>query len=297
MIAWRAYWELARLHKPALGNSLVFWPCVWTMMPTSPTHFTVHELILWTILLAIGSTLIHSAGCVLDDICDVEFDRQVERCKNRPLVTGQVSIFSAVIWLGILLAPYLWMLTLIRPMAAMHGILMVFPLLSLYPLMKRWTWWPQAWLGLTMNWGAWITWYALKDHVEGSGMQFFFAGLVSWTIFYDTIYACQDRKDDVKAGVKSTALLFGTWVRPILACFALIFLASLAYVGFCNGKGLPFYLVSCGGALAHIGWQLATWDPNDPKDCGAKFKSNGDMGYVIWGGLLLDFYLNPAYFA
>ncbi|TFY60194.1 hypothetical protein EVG20_g7505 [Dentipellis fragilis] len=183
------------------------------------------------------------------------------------------------------------------PAGAMHGILMVVPFLSLYPLMKRWTWWPQAWLGLTLNWGAWIIWYALKDHAEGSGMQSFFAGLVSWTIFYDTIYACQDRKDDVKAGVKSTALLFGTWVRPILSCFALVFLASLVYAGFCNGKGLPFYLVSCGGALAHIGWQLATWDPNDPKDCGAKFKSNGDMGYVIWGGLLLDFYLNPTYVA
>ncbi|TFY51549.1 hypothetical protein EVG20_g10951 [Dentipellis fragilis] len=108
----------------------------------------------------------------------------------------------------------------------------------------------------------------------------------SWTVLYDTIYACQDRKDDADVGVKSTALLFGNLVRPILCCFALVFLASLTYMGYCNDKGAAFYVISCGGASAHVTWQLATWDPDDPKDCGAKFKSNGDMGYIIWAGLM-----------
>ncbi|KAA1470990.1 UbiA prenyltransferase [Dentipellis sp. KUC8613] len=295
MAMWRAYWELARLHKFPLGNILVFWPCAWTLMlGASKSGLTTRELALWTALLALGSTLLHSAACVLNDICDIDFDRQVERTKNRPLVTGKISMFSAVVWLAVLTGSYLWMLTLMNETAALHGILAVAPFHALYPLMKRWTWWPQAWLGLAMNWGMWVTWYALNDDAKESGMRPFFAGLVCWTILYDTIYACQDWKDDAKAGVKSTALLFGEYVRPILFCFGLAFVASLTYVGFCNEKGLPFYLVSCGGALAHIVWQLTTWDPHNPKECGAKFKSNGDMGYIIWAGLALDYWLDSA---
>ncbi|KAA1478074.1 UbiA prenyltransferase [Dentipellis sp. KUC8613] len=289
---WRAYWELARLHWWPVGTILIFWPSVWTLMlGASDWHLTRYELALWTACLALGSTLIHGAACVLNDICDVDFDRQVERTKNRPLVTGQISMSSAIALLVFLTGSYMWMLALISPKAAMYGILGVFPFHAMYPLMKRWTWLPQVWLGPTMNWGAWVVWHSFKDHAKGSGMWLYFIGLVSWTIFYDTIYACQDRKDDAKAGVKSTALLFGDQIWPILCCFALAFVASLTYVGHCNGKGIAFYLISCGGALAHVAWQLATWNPDDPKDCGDKFKSNGDMGYIVWAGLLLDFWL------
>ncbi|TFY61568.1 hypothetical protein EVG20_g7005 [Dentipellis fragilis] len=268
MVLWRAYWELARLHVFPLGTILIFWPCAWTLMLASPSHLTAYEIAQWTALLGLGSIFLHAAICVLNDICDIEIDRQVERTRNRPLVAGRISIFSATKRLQkIDLEP-----------SAKHGILAVFLLHTLYPMMKRWTWWPQAWLGLAMNYGVWVTWYALKDRIEGSGMQVFFAGLVCWSIFYDTIYACQDREADAKAGAKSTAILFGTWVKPILTCFALAFLSSLVYVGYCNGKGLPYYAVSCGGAIAHVTWQLATVDLDNGDECNSKFRANNNLG-------------------
>ncbi|KAA1471008.1 UbiA prenyltransferase [Dentipellis sp. KUC8613] len=275
MVLWRAYWELARLHVFPLGTILIFWPCAWTLLLASPPQLTTHDLVQWTALLGVGSIFLHAAICVLNDICDIEIDRQVERTKNRPLVAGRISIYGAVFWMVILTGCYLWMLTLLGPTAAKHGILAVFPFHALYPLMKRWTWWPQAWLGLAMNYGIWVTWYAFNDQIEGSGMQVLFAGLVCWSIFYDTIYACQDREEDKKAGTKSTAILFGTWVKPILTCFALAFLSSLIYVGYCNGKGPMYFGVSCGGAMAHIAWQLATVDLDNGDECNAKFRASG----------------------
>ena len=179
---------------------------------------------------------------------------------------------------------------------ALIGLIGVFPLHALYPLMKRWTYWPQAWLGLAMNWGFPVAWLSIT---HGSADLYvvisFFLGTVwyvdlsfpssfrvlthdyraltrSWTIVYDTIYACQDREDDVHAGVKSTAVLFGSWVRPILMAFTALFLGLLVLAGVLNSQGAWYFVVSCGGAAGHFVWQFASWNPDVAEDGGKKFQ-------------------------
>ncbi|EGO19684.1 hypothetical protein SERLADRAFT_479380 [Serpula lacrymans var. lacrymans S7.9] len=239
---------------------------------------------------AIGSTLLHSAACVINDICDVDFDRQVERTKSRPLPAGIISIREATTFLIVLTVAATSMLLLTSPTAGLVGLLGIFPLHALYPLMKRWTWWPQAWLGLAMNWGYPVAWLSITT-LNLPVVATFFCGTICWSIFYDTIYACQDREDDVKAGVGSTAVLFGSWIRPILTGFATTFIACVVYAGMLNGQGLAYYVVSCGGGAIHMCWQLLSWDMKLPSSCLAKFRSNGDLGYILLAGMLLDCYI------
>ncbi|KAI0079804.1 4-hydroxybenzoate polyprenyl transferase [Panus rudis PR-1116 ss-1] len=288
----RAYWELCRMHKFPLGNILVFWPCAWALAIAAPNVGMPLDKLLWeTLVFAVGSTLVHSAACVINDICDVDFDRQVERCKNRPLVTGRVSIPAAWVFLFILTGAAMSLLLFTNRTAQIYGIIGIFPLHALYPLMKRITYWPQAWLGLAMNWGLFVAWYTVNPNGNSEGLWPFFFGTVAWTIVYDTIYACQDRKDDSKAGVRSTALLFGDYVKPILALFAIFFIGTLANIGHIHGQGLPFWVVSIGGTVLFYIHEFITWDPDNVQDCGQKFKDNGNMGYIIWAGLILDYYL------
>jgi len=172
------------------------------------------------------------------------------------------------------------------------GLYGVFPLHALYPLMKRWTHWPQAWLGLAMNWGVPVAWLTvLQRSLDRRVPLLLFVGAFAWTILYDTIYACQDRKDDVKAGVKSTAVLFGSRVKEISVLFAVLFVAGLYYAGVYNHQGQLYYLVSVGGAALHCTWQLFSFNPEDHKDCLNKFIANHHIGYIVWVGQLLDYAL------
>ncbi|GJE85451.1 4-hydroxybenzoate octaprenyltransferase [Phanerochaete sordida] len=288
---WRRYWELMRLHKPVLGNTLMFWPCAWGLtMAGYTTGTSSYDLVMQLLAFAVGSTLMHSAACVLNDICDIDFDKQVERTRSRPLPSGVVTVTEAWILLLALMVPTVAMLLLTNQTAALVALPGIFPFHALYPLMKRWTYWPQAWLGFAMNWGFLVSWLAVTDTVPVFVVWPFFLGTVCWTIVYDTIYACQDREDDVHAGVKSTALLFGAWVRPILAGFTLAFLALLAGAGLANGQGAPYFVLSCGGAAAHFAWQFASWAPDVPADGGRKFNSNGLTGLIIWSGMLVDYW-------
>ncbi|EMD35418.1 hypothetical protein CERSUDRAFT_53335 [Gelatoporia subvermispora B] len=288
---WRGWLELTRLHKSIMGNTLMFWPCVWGLtMAAYAVKYPLYQLLVQTIMFGIGSTLLHSAACVINDICDIEFDRKVERCKTRPLPAGVVSVFSAWVLLMLLIIPAMGMLLLTNQKAASVGLVGVFPLHALYPLMKRWTYWPQAWLGLAMNWGFPVAWITITGNTRADVVWVFFLGTVCWTIVYDTIYACQDRKDDVEAGVKSTALLFGDWIRPILMAFAAAFVACLIVAGIRNSQGAGYFVISCGGAALHFIWQFATWHPDVPADGAHKFNSNGFTGYIIWAGMLCDYY-------
>lgn len=289
----RAYWELARMHKFPVGSILVFWPCVWGYLLSTgdnlPEPVTLAKYIA---LFLLESTILHSAACTINDICDVDFDRQVERCKNRPLVSGQVSMIGAWAFLFAQVAAFFAILTIVDPVPFACATFGVFPLHALYPLMKRWTWWPQGWLGLAMNWGLPTAWLiATPNDVKSVPMWVLTFGTFCWTIVYDTIYACQDRKDDIKAGVKSTALLFGDYVKQILSLFALAFVVTLGYVGYATGQGLIYYAVTVGGCTLHLLWQLATLNINEPKDCERKFIANGDLGYIVAAGMLAQHYL------
>jgi len=237
----------------------------------------------------LGSILLHSAACVINDICDRDIDRQVERTKNRPLACGLISVWEATIYLFALLGPCIGLLAFGDRFTFLVGMIGIFPLHAFYPLMKRVTYWPQAWLGLAMNWGLPTAWVFIVKEKNYEIPAIFFLGTVCWTIVYDTIYGCQDRHDDVKAGVRSTSLLFGSYVRSILSIFAGVFVGALAYGGILNGQRTPYFIVTVGGTAAHLAWQLLTLDPDNAEDCWVKFKSNGNLGYITWAGMLLDY--------
>jgi len=162
----KLYFELTRLHKFPAGSLLVFWPCAWGLtMAAYRNSMPPAELILKLIGYLVGSTLLHNAACIINDICDIDFDRQVERTKTRPLASGAVSVFEAVLLLVVHLIVCLWMLSWTNNSAWTWGLVGIFPLHGLYPLMKRWTDWPQAWLGLAMNWGFTITLSSESDRL------------------------------------------------------------------------------------------------------------------------------------
>ncbi|RDX42174.1 UbiA prenyltransferase [Lentinus brumalis] len=286
----RGYLELTRLHKPLMGNTLMVWPCAWGLtIAAREVSLPLREYAEKLAIFSVGAMLLHSAACVWNDICDVDFDRQVERTKDRPLPSGKVSIVGAWILCLAFLAPVLYIISYAHPLSRYMALLGIFPLHALYPLMKRWTWWPQAWLGLAFNWGIPVAWSAITGRLPSLPVWVLFVGGVCWTIVYDTIYACQDREDDRRVGIKSCALLFGGYVREILAVLVAVLLASLVYAGYLLNQGLGFAILSCGGTLLHTIWQLATWDEANLKEHRAKFESNGLVGIVIWLGLLYDY--------
>jgi len=239
----------------------------------------------------VGAALLHSAGCVWNDILDREFDRQVERTKHRPIADGRVSVQGAFVFLAmhlVLLFALLWPL---NTLAWKIGLITIFPLTGIYPLMKRVTYWPQAWLGVAINMISLVAWSALRARLHlASGALII--GLWCWTLYYDTIYACQDKRDDVQAGVKSTALLFGAHVKRVLAVFAGLLVTCLAVAGALNNQGIPYFILTVGGAAAHLTMQIRNLDVDDTKSCFEAFESNGfTLGEIVWSGLFVDYVL------
>lgn len=288
---WRGYFELTRLHKASLGNGFMTWPCLWALsMGAFALDMPPHILLIQTVLYIIGSILMHSATCVWNDICDIDIDRQVERTKNRPLPAGIIPMSGAYALFALIVVPASAMLLMVNTAAALCGLVEPTILLTMYPLMKRWTHWPQAWLGLTLNWGLPTVWIALTGGLR-TDIVVLFIGMICWTIVYDTMYACQDREEDKRVGVNSTAVLFGDWVREILLGFTVVFLASMVYAGVCNGQGLGYWIVSFGGTVLHFVWQFLTWDVESVHDGRAKFNANGTIGLIVWIGLLIDYAL------
>lgn len=166
-----------------------------------------------------------------------------------------------------------------------------------YPLMKRVTYWPQVVLGLAFNYGALVGWSAMTGSLDPAVCAPLYLGGVAWTLTYDTIYAHQDKRDDVLAGVKSTALRFGDKTPQWLTGFSSAFVGLTALAGYMNGQGLPFYLISVGGTAAHLAWQLRTVNYDDPKSCWQKFASNKQIGAIVWSGLLADTVLAASHVA
>ncbi|KAL6302885.1 UbiA prenyltransferase family [Sparassis latifolia] len=258
---WLSYVKLTRIHKFPLGSMLMFWPCAWGVtMAAIAVGLPWKSLALNTALYLVGATLRHSAGCVWNDICDIDFDRKVVS------VAGAFSLFLVLTLLCI------GLLAFVNSEALRAGLFGLFFLDLLYPFMKRWTHWPQAWLGLAMNWGAPVSWIAITGSVDWRVAPALLLGGVFWTLHYDTIYACQDKHDDVKAGVKSTAVLFGDAVRSILACFSALFMACLAYAGWVAQQGPAFFAVAIAGGTLHLIWQLRTLDFDSVNDCLRMFK-------------------------
>jgi 4-hydroxybenzoate polyprenyltransferase len=236
------------------------------------------------ILFGIGALVMRGAGCTVNDIIDRDIDAKVVRTASRPLASGRLTLTQAFAFLGLQLAIGLVILLQLSATAIWLGVASLI-LVAVYPFMKRITWWPQAFLGLTFNWGALMGWAAVRNEVAWPAVLLYAAGFF-WTLSYDTIYAHQDKEDDTLIGVKSTALKLGKDTKAWLLGFDAAMLVLLVAAGAEAGMAWIYYLGVLGVSL-HLKWQLSEVDLDDPKNCLAKFRSNRFIGWILLAAIVL----------
>lgn len=276
------YLRLIRLDRP-IGTWLLFLPSAWSITLATPSG-QLPDVGLLT-LFALGSFMMRSAGCTINDMWDKDFDIHVERTKDRPIACGEISRLKAFVFLGLPLSASLAILLTLNSNTVVLGFAAMFPVI-VYPLMKRITYWPQAFLGITFNYGALMGWSAVRGCLEWSVVPLYLS-CFAWTMLYDSIYAFQDKDFDLQIGVKSTAQRFADHPRLWMSAFAAAMTCGLASTGWICQQPWPYYL---GVSLfaAHLGRQIFTVDVNDPKSCGQKFRSNRDIGLIFWALLLVS---------
>jgi 4-hydroxybenzoate polyprenyltransferase len=283
----RPYLRLMRLDRP-IGTWLLYWPCVFGLVLgaiASERSFSSGRDIYLVVLFGIGAVVMRGAGCTYNDIVDRDIDAAVARTRGRPIPSGAVSVRHAWVFLGAQLFAGLLILLQLNWFAIGLGAASLL-LVAGYPFMKRITWWPQAWLGLTFNWGALLGFAAQTGRIDAADVMLY-AGLFFWTLGYDTIYAHQDKDDDALIGVKSTALLLGGRSRNwILGSYAVSF-ALILSAGFTDHAGWPFVLVML-TAGAHMLWQVHSLEIDNPERCLMLFRSNRDTGVLIAAAFLLS---------
>jgi 4-hydroxybenzoate polyprenyltransferase len=275
----RPYARLARLDRP-IGTWLLLFPAWWGIALAAPGWPPP----LLMLLFAFGAVVMRGAGCTLNDIADRDYDGRVARTRHRPLPSGAVSLSEAAIFLLAQLALGAAVLLSLNRASILLG-LPVLALIATYPFMKRVTYWPQLFLGLNFNWGALIGWTAVTGALGPPALLLYLGG-ICWTLGYDTIYAHQDKEDDVRIGVKSSAIALGSRTRPWLFAFYAGALALWGAAGASAGLRPLFWLGLAATAL-QLGWQAARVDIDDPADCLAKFRSNRLVGWLMLGGIVL----------
>jgi len=275
----RPYASLIRLDRP-IGAWLLFWPGAWAValagMDGRAEGVSGWMLIAW---LALGAWAMRSAGCVYNDIIDRDLDRQVERTRLRPLASGRVSLTGAWVLLAATSLIGLVVLLQLGRLAQVVALASLAPV-ALYPLMKRITWWPQAWLGLVFSWAAPVGWAAVTGAL-GLPVLLLYAGSILWVVGYDTIYALQDREDDALVGVRSSARALGAHARlGVAICYALALLLWAA--AFREVRQETYALLGLLPIALHFLWQVATLKPDDGADALAKFRSNRFAGLLLF---------------
>ena len=231
--------ELTRLNKP-IGFMLLFWPCIWGLTLAYDFALSLEIFIFYGALFFSGSVLMRSAGCIVNDISDKNFDKLVERTKDRPIASGKISIRLAAIYASILCAVAFLVLINFNKFTILMALISM-PLAFTYPLMKRFTYWPQLFLGITFNYGLVLAWISIKNDISLIPIIFYF-GAIFWTLGYDTIYGYQDIKDDEIIGVKSTSIKFKNNPKKfVLVCY-LTFIVSLILIGLLMKFNLFYFL-------------------------------------------------------
>lgn len=276
----RPFLRLSRADRP-IGTWLLLLPCWWglTLAILADGRAGWHDLWIFTGCL-IGAFVMRGAGCTWNDITDREFDAQVARTRSRPLPSGQVTLRGAYLWMALQGLIGLSVLLTFNAAAIWMGVLSLLPV-AIYPFAKRFTWWPQVFLGLAFNWGALLAWVAHRGTLEAPALVLYLAG-IAWTLFYDTIYAHQDTEDDALIGVKSTARLFGEASPRWLAGFAALSALLLAGATLMVAQGAALWLALAGIAAfaGHLLWQLARFDAEDTAALLHLFRSNRDTGLI-----------------
>jgi 4-hydroxybenzoate polyprenyl transferase len=276
--------QLTRLNKP-IGFMLLFWPCIWGLTIAYNFNSNLNNLFFYGILFLLGSILMRSAGCIVNDITDKNFDKKVERTKNRPIASGRISVRVAVLYAMILCGLAFLVLINFNQFTILMALISM-PIAFTYPLMKRFTYWPQLFLGITFNYGLVLSWISIKNDISLVPI-IFYIGAIFWTLGYDTIYGYQDIKDDEIVGVKSTSIKFKDNPKKfILVCY-LIFLISLILIGFLMNFKIFYHLFLIVPFLHLILFQLKKLKVNDANDCLNKFKSNNYLGFIVFINMVI----------
>ena len=276
--------ELTRLKRP-IGYMLLFWPCAWGLTLACDFSKNLNDYFFYLSLFFLGSVLMRSAGCIVNDISDKEFDKKVSRTKNRPIASNQISvklgIFYALILclLAFLVLINFNILTILLALGSM-------PLAFTYPLMKRFTYWPQLFLGITFNYGLVLGWTAIEGEISIVAI-IFYMGAIFWTLGYDTIYGFQDIKDDEIIGVKSTSIKFKKKPKNFVsACYAFL-IFSILTVGYIMNYNYFFY-ASLLITIAHLFfYQIKLFNSKEPFICLKVFKSNNLVGLLIFCNIII----------
>ena len=276
--------ELTRLKKP-IGYMLLFWPCAWGLTLAYDFSSNLNNYFFYLLLFFLGAVLMRSAGCIVNDILDKEFDKKVFRTKNRPIASERISIKVAFIYASVLCLLALFVLlnfnkfTIILALGSM-------PLAFTYPLMKRFTYWPQLFLGITFNFGLILGWTAIKGEINIIPILFYL-GAIFWTLGYDTIYGYQDIKDDEIIGLKSTSIKFkGNEKKFLFICYSLL-LTLFLIGGYSMQFNNLFYFLAIAPFLHLFFYQIKNFESKEPKNCLKIFKSNNLFGFVILLNILV----------
>ena len=274
------FMRLGRYDKP-IGALLVLWPSSWNLALYSQNWYPDP---LWFLGYTAGSFMLRAAGCTANDWWDKDLDKKVERCKSRPLAAGELTTKQAAAFFAFNIMPIPVGMLLIGPHARSVLVYSI-PLLTLYPLAKRFTYWPQVVLGLAMNFSCLMAALTLTERLDPAAIAMYLGGCC-WTVVYDSIYAYQDRKDDIAAGVKSTALLWGDNYKMYCSLFTAGAGAAWMYAGLSYGLG-PLYYLGLSGIISHMTWQWSTVNIKNPKDCWNKFQSNQWTGLALLIAIML----------
>ena len=276
--------ELTRLKRP-IGFMLLFWPCIWGLTLAFNFNQNLETYFKFILLFLLGAILMRSAGCIVNDIIDKNFDKKVERTKNRPIASGKISVLLASIYSTILCGLAFLVLINFNKLTILMALISM-PLAFTYPLMKRFTYWPQLFLGITFNYGLILAWISITEEISIIPILFYL-GAIFWTLGYDTIYGFQDIRDDEIIGVKSTSIKFKNDPKRFLYFCYCFFILSIIIVGVLMKFGIFYFLFSLFPFLHLNFFQIKKLNYDSSESCLSKFKSNNFLGLLILINILI----------
>jgi 4-hydroxybenzoate polyprenyltransferase len=275
--------NLTRLNKP-IGIMLLFWPCAWGLAYAYSLKQNLNQFLYYLLLFFLGSILMRSAGCIVNDIVDKDLDKKVRRTKNRPLASDLISVNLALLYTAILCAIAFLILIQFNSLTIILGIASMILAFS-YPFMKRITYWPQLFLGLTFNWGIVMAWVAINNNISFEVLILYMAAIF-WTLGYDTIYGNQDVVDDEIIGIKSTSIKFKNNIKFFVSiCYAIS--STLILYLFNNQFGLNNFTLLTSIFILSLMYQIKKLKKNSPEKCLQAFKLNNFSGFLLFIGIFL----------